>query len=75
MDNRVHIIEVTVEISSKFPPIKGEWHIKWEPNLVKTVKCSIIKFACFDMETAIKKITYLIALHPEEYFKEINIKQ
>jgi hypothetical protein len=75
MDNRGHIITVTVEISSKYPPIDGVWHIKWEPNLVKAIHCKTIQFSCFDMETTIKKITYLVAMHPEEYFSEIKIKR
>lgn len=70
----MYTLEVTMTISGKYPPKEGVYHLKWEPNLVKTIGCETFKFVTLDMATAMSRINYLVEMHPEDYFSKIEIK-
>lgn len=67
-------IVVNITISPKIRPIDFKYHVKWEKNIIKEIKCDKFTFHCLDMKTAVEKIAYLQSVHSNEYFSEIIVK-
>lgn len=70
------MLTVTMHINTeKYHSISnGEWHFKFERDIIQIIKVPIFKFSTESMNIAVTKVADLVARHPENYFKEINIK-
>jgi hypothetical protein len=73
MEKPIYPIEVTMTISPREKKINDVYHIKWEENLIKIVAQQIFKFTTFDLETAMKRLNYILEVHSNEYFSCVII--
>jgi hypothetical protein len=75
MKDTVIYLTVTMHINiSKFYPTKDRWDVKFERDIIQHISVPTFAFSSTSMNVAITKVADLVARHPENYFKEINIK-